>query len=214
MSLKRLLPLSGIVFVVLIAVAAPVLGSGSPESDASAATVMSYYDEHMVKQIVAAFLFAAAVPFLVLFAVTVSTAPADSDTRAQEIWPRVLLVGTALAGAAVLVVALAVFSLADGADNNVSPAALQAINVLGGDSWILFNSGLGVMMLGAAGCLIPRTRLDRWLGWTALVLGIALFVPFADFVAMLAAGLWIVVRGVTLLGERRERGYEVAPRMA
>jgi hypothetical protein len=203
-------------FVVLIALAAPVLGSGSPESDASASAVASYYDAHEVKQIVAAFLFAAAVPFLVLFGVSLAAAASEAETYAQRIWPRVLLVGTALAGAAVLVVALAVFAMADGASNDVAPSALQAINVLGSDAWILFNSGLGVLMLGAAGCHLAGagTRLDRSLGWIALVLGIALFIPFADFVAMLATGLWIIVRGLTLSGEGRERGFEVAPRMA
>src|SRR5204862_5406733 len=138
----------------LVAVAAPVLGSGSPDSGDSAATVFSYYDAHGTKQFLAAFLFAASVPFLVLFGVSVATAAARPDAP-RSVWPRVLLVGIALAGAAVLVVALAVFALADGADNNAAPAALQAINLLGSDSWIVFNSGLGVMMLGAAGCLLP-----------------------------------------------------------
>ena len=78
----------------------------------------------------------------------------------------------------------------------------------------MFNSGFGVMMIGAAGCLLPRTGLDRWLGWAALVLGIALFIPFADFIALLATGLWIVVRSVTLYREHGRRGYSLAARTA
>ena len=50
------------------------------------------------------------------------------------------------------------------------------------------------MMLGAAGSLIPRG--SRALGWSALVLGIALFIPFADFVALLLTGIWIIVTSI------------------
>jgi hypothetical protein len=74
------------------------------------------------------------------------------------------------------------------------------------------------MMLGAGGSLLartrPRTRLYRWLGWAALVLGIALFIPFVDFVALLLSGVWIIVTSVMLFRERAEAQYAVAPRMA
>ena len=63
-------------------------------------------------------------------------------------------------------------------------------------------------MLGAAGCLIPSRGAHRWLGWAALVLGIALFFPIADFFAALLAAIWIVVASVVLArgtGRRRQR---------
>ena len=54
------------------------------------------------------------------------------------------------------------------------------------------------MMLGAAGLLLTETVLPRWLGWLALVLGVALFIPFADFIALIIALLWIIVVSVML----------------
>ena len=36
----------------------------------------------------------------------------------------------------------------------------------------------------------------RRLGWIALALGVALFIPFADFVALLALLVWILVAGL------------------
>src|SRR6266576_1207753 len=71
-----------------------------------------------------------------------------------------------------------------------------------------------LMMLGAGGSLLARTRLYRWLGWAALALGIALFIPFVDFVALLLSGVWILVTSVTLFSERAEAQYAAAPRMA
>lgn len=51
----------------------------------------------------------------------------------------------------------------------------------------------------------------RWLGWMALVLGIALFVPFADFFAMMATGIWIVVVSIALARGEVETQYAAAP---
>jgi hypothetical protein len=89
------------------------------------------------------------------------------------------------------------FALADGGNQRISPTALQALNSLDGNTWMAFIPGLGVMMLGAAGALLSA-GVHRWLGWTALVLGVVLFIPIAGFIAMLAALLWIAVTGVML----------------
>jgi hypothetical protein len=99
-----------------------------------------------------------------------------------------------------LVAALVHFALADAADNEASADAVQALNAVDSNTWIAFNAGFGVMMLGAAGCMIPRVLagLPAWLGWTALVLGIALFIPFADFIALILTLLWIIVVSVML----------------
>ena len=70
------------------------------------------------------------------------------------------------------------------------------------------TSGLGVLMLGAAGLMLSSA--SRWLGWTALVLACALFIPFADFFAMMATGIWIVVVSVALARAKTEPAYAVA----
>jgi hypothetical protein len=63
------------------------------------------------------------------------------------------------------------------------------------------------MMLGAAGVLLSAGVL-RSLGWTALVLGIVLFVPIAGFFAMFLTAVWIVFTGIAL-ARRAERPYGV-----
>jgi hypothetical protein len=66
------------------------------------------------------------------------------------------------------------------------------------------------MLLGAAGLLLSAGVL-RWLGWIALVLGISPFIPFADFFALLATFLWIVVAGIALAREPAGDRHAVAP---
>ena len=199
MGVRRLLPLSGIVFVVLLLVAVVGLGGNTPESDASAAKVAAFYGDQSGRQFFAAFVLAATAPFLVFFASALAACVRlDGGHRHRPIWERVVTAGAAITAAAAVIAALIHFALADGADQNVSPIALQALNVLDANVWLPFNSGLGVMMLGAAGLLLTETVLPRWLGWLALLAGVALFIPFADFIALIVALLWIILVSVML----------------
>ena len=199
MDVRRLLPLSGIVFVALIVIAVVGLGGSTPESDAGAAEVSDFYGDEVVRQGIAAFVLAASAPFLVFFASALAAhLGLGVGHEHRPIWERVVLAGSAITAAAAVVAALIHFALADGADNNVSPEALQALNVLDGNVWLPFNSGLGVMLLGAAGLLLTETRLPTWLGWVALLLGVALFIPYVDFFALVIGLLWIIVTSVLL----------------
>ena len=212
MRVTRLLPLSGIVFVVLVLLAIVAIGGNTPDSDASAAKVHDFYLDHDVQQALAAFVLAAAVPFLVLFGVALALAVWPSGDVRRPIWEVVLIAGAGLAAGAFLVAAFIHFALADGADV-LSAEASQTLNVLDGDSWVAFNGALGVMMLGAGGSLLP-TAVFRWLGWAALVLGVALFVPFADFFALLLTGIWIIVVSVLLYRGAGAAHRSAAPQAA
>jgi len=198
-DIRRLLPLSGIVFVVLVVVPVVVLGGDHPESDGTAAEVVEAYADDVVQQGLAAFLLAASAPFVVFFASALAARLGlDGGHQHRPIWERVVLAGSAITASAATIAALIHFALADGADQEVAPTALQALNVLDNNVWLPFNSGLGVMMLGAAGLLLTERALPRWMGWVALVLGIALFIPFADFFALVVALIWIIVASVML----------------
>ncbi len=198
MDIRRLLPLSGIVFVALMVVAVVVLGGDTPGSDDSGAEVSAFYADEMVQQGIASFVLAAAAPFIVFFASALAAHLGLGSHQQRPVWERVVLAGSAVTASATVVAALIHFALADGADNDASPEALQALNVIDANVWLPFNSGLGVMMLGAAGLLLTERVLARWLGWVALLLGIALFVPWADFFALVLTLLWVIATSVML----------------
>jgi hypothetical protein len=202
----RLLPLSGVAFVILTVLAIAGLGGDTPDSEASAAKVASFYNAHDSRQMATAFVVAAAVPFLVFFGVSLAVALWPREAGGRPVWQLVLAGGSLLAAGAFLLAAFVTFALADGA-GQLAATTLQGLNVLDANTWIAFNSALGVMMLGAAGSLIPRA--SRVLGWTALVLGVALFIPFADFFALLLTGIWIIVTSVLLF--RRGPAFAYGP---
>lgn len=184
---SRFLPLSGIAFVVLV-VLTLIVGGETPASGASVEEVARFYEDDLARQFASTFVLAAAAPFIVLFGVALAGA-------SNSVAARVLRAGAILVAATVLVSAFLHMALVDGADHRISPTALQALNALDGNTWIAMTSGLGVLMLGAAGHLVSTGA--RRLGWPALVLAVALFIPFADFIAMLLTAIWIVLASVT-----------------
>jgi hypothetical protein len=207
---QKLFLLSGILFVALVAVAIVGVGGSTPGTDASAEKLASFYDDNAVRQGIAAFLIAASVPFLVFFGVGLAASAGSRETGGSTAWGYVLLAGTILAAGSALIVAFTHFALASGGDEDISGTALQALNALDGNNWMVFNPALGVMMLGAAGVLLSAAA-QRWLGWIALVLGVGLFIPFADFFALLATLVWIVVTSVVRAREAPSPAYVAAP---
>lgn len=197
MGLNRWLPLSGVVSVALIIISVVGLGGSTPDEGASAAKVQSFYGDGPARQYVATFILAAAAPFIVAFAVLLATTYWPTDPR-RPIWELILAGGGVLFAAAILGTAFIHFALTAAGDKGVSGDAIRALNILDADAWTLFNPALGVMMLGAAGVLLSHAMSQRWVGWSALVLGIALFIPFADFFALLLSLVWVLVESVVL----------------
>ena len=117
MEVRRLLPLSGIVSVVLLVMDIVALGGDTPESKASAAELSAFYGDENVRQGIAAFLLAATAPFLVLFASALAAHLGLGGHQQRPVWERVVLAGAAITAAATVVAALIHFALADGADN-------------------------------------------------------------------------------------------------
>jgi hypothetical protein len=212
MTLRRLLPLSGIVFVALIALGV-MLGGSTPASTAAGSKVASYYDSHQARMVIVSFVLATAGFFIVVFASTLGRSLSPAEGHVEQIWDRVLLGGGIVFATAAGVVGAINFALADN-PTKISGSALQSLNLFVNDTWVLWNAALGIFMLGAAGAWLTSARGRRWVGWIALVLGVALFIPFADFFALLASGLWIIGTSIALFRESPHPAYAAAPSAA
>jgi hypothetical protein len=203
----RIVRLSGLAFVAVV-VASLLAGGSTPDSGASASELASFYDGGW-RQGISAMLLAATVPFLVLFAASIVSFVAAGREADAGVSGYLLVGGSVLAGAGIALAATVHFALADGGDQ-ITPTAPHALNALDGNTWLAFNTGFGVMMIGAAGCLGRQTGFQLALGRIALVLGVLLFFPFVDFLALLVTLLWIVVTSVVIYQANRETSRSVA----
>ena len=208
--MRRLFQLSGILFVVILVAAIVGVGDGTPGAGASGEQLAAFYSGNDVRQVVGTFLLAAAAPFVLLFGIGLMTTVGRGTQDTLSLWSWILLAGTILVASSILVTAFVHFALANGGDEEISPTALEALNSLDANTWMMFNPAFGVMMLGAAGVLLASGGY-RLLGWIALVLGIGAFVPFADFFALLGALGWIVVTSIVLARGRTADAAVVTP---
>jgi hypothetical protein len=199
MKSPRFAPLTGIVFVVLLIIGFGVLGGDTPDSDAGAPKIISYYNDHQGKEIAAGVLVVLAVVFLALFVVALRDYLRGDGGGVGGFWSTVLLVGGAASVAGLFGAVGVHAALIDGADQHIAPAAMVALNSLDNWDFFWFVTPLAVLMLGAAGAILKGgAALPKWLGWVAVVLFIGYFAGPFGFLAFLLTGIWIIIVSVMM----------------
>jgi hypothetical protein len=188
-------PWTGIVAVVLFVIAF-IVGGETPDFDASSKDILSYYDDQTA-QVVTSILLLYGSIFLVFFAATLRSALRDADALSGLVF-----IGGTLMGLALAIFAGLNFTLTDLANSDhldrIDPGGLQSLNALNSDFFFPLVIGTAVFLISAALAIFRSGALPRWMGWVALVLGIAAVTP-AGFFAFIASGLWMVVASVLLL---------------
>jgi hypothetical protein len=208
--IRALLPLSGIAFVVLTVIGLFVAGS-SPSPDASADEVVSFYSDNENRARTGVWFFAFGMPFLLLFVSSLAGTQRPEGQGSRVVWRRLLLAGAAIMSAMFGVAITTQLALADSStETQIAPEVMQALNVIASYVVYALLPATGTMMLGAAGWLLGRERVQGWLGWAALVLGVGLFVPFIGVLALILSLVWIIVASITLF-RARAAGPMLAP---
>jgi hypothetical protein len=182
--LVRIAPLAGVVFAVL-----EVAGNGSigtfPDEKTPVAKLTAFYSAHHAGVERGGVILYWAALCLGLFAVTVW-----ARIRRSAVHP--LVAGAALLGATLAVAgtfdAARTYSTlgATGAGPTIAPAALQALHVQGaGGSPITGDGGLAIFLLAISAAGIAGRTFPRWLGWTALPLGLLQLTPIGFYADLL-----------------------------
>jgi hypothetical protein len=196
--LSRFAPLTGVLFAVL-AVVAIVTGGESPGTDEPPAKIVAYYVTHRSEVKTSALLFALAFLILVLFAASLRSYL--RRTPAAEGLSALVLAGAVLIAAGALISSGVEFGLANEI-HHLGPEAVQTLNFITEEVAFLPVVGGAFLLAFASGLAILRgARLPKWLGWVAIVLGIAALVPPAAFPSLLGFAIWSAI--VSILIYRR-----------
>lgn len=192
----RVLALAGPVFAVVFGAAVFTM-SETPAEDASAQEVLTYSADHQGELMVQAFLGPALAALLVIF-FSALRAAARERVVAPGAGPTVMVAGAVLWASGLLLGSTLALGLA-GAGDNEQAAVAETLNVLGAVSWIPFIAGIGVTLIGAGMTTLRTRMLPRWLGWVALVVGVASLAGPGGFLGFFVGPLWMLVAGVVLL---------------
>lgn len=209
--LRRLLPLSGVLFAAVLATGL-ALTSGEPDNSATKTDIYAYWHSHHGVQLISSLIL---IPFGMLFllAFTAELRRALRSGEAGEaFYSPIALAGgiTAAVGLGVtgsLCAAVATAAHHGEVDATYTLAQLQSYD------WVPWMAGFGVLLL-ASGVGGLRTRaLPRSIAIAGLVLGLACLTP-VGFFALFALPLWILATSVALYraqGPARLRAQRVAP---
>jgi len=203
---SRLAPLTGVLFAVLAVAAAFSNSAESPEASASPAKVLAYYAGHRSEVETSAILFALAFLVVVLFAGALRSYL--RRTAAAEGLGALVLAG----GVMMSVGALVGTSIEYGVAHNLHSftlSELHTLNFLSDELFLPVIAGGFVFGVSAGIAILRGAALPKWLGWVAIVIGIAAIVPPVSFPALLAFLVWSLV--VSILMYMRTGTDEPAP---
>ena len=203
---ERFAPLTGVAFVVIVVIGFAIGGS-TPGAHASAFKAEDFYTKHHDKQMAAAFIVALAAAFLPFFASTLRRALDWSGGTGRL--ATASFGGGIIASGGFFLLSTIHVALADAA-GKTTPQVTQTLNVLDNNDFIPMSGGLGVFLIASGLAIVRYRALPAWLGWSGLILGIAIFTP-AGFFAFLLSGLWIVVTSLVLYASTPGSPAEPAP---
>jgi hypothetical protein len=195
MSTRTVGPLSGILCVALL-VAAVALAGATPATDDSHSEIVSYYADNSTSQGLGAVCLALSSVALLFFLGTLRQAlrAAGGDEGGLS---TVVLLGGVLVTVGMTIFAGLTFTLADAVDE-LSPAAVAALNALNSDMIFTLAAGMATFNLALGLAVVRHGGLPRSLGITALVLGVAGLTPLAFF-AFVLSGVVVIWASVALL---------------
>jgi hypothetical protein len=194
MNTKVIGPLTGIVFVLLVAVAFIVSGE-TPSTDDSRQEIVSFYLDNDSEQAAAAAILALATVAFLFFLGSLRNALRAAPGDEGGLSTVTLLGGLMIAVGASIFAGIG-FTLGDAADE-LDESAIVTLNALNSDMFFTVAVGTAVFNLGLALAILRHGALPRALGWVALVVGIVGLTPLGFF-AFLATGIVVIWASVVL----------------
>jgi hypothetical protein len=195
-----LAPLTGALAVVACVGSAVIVGETPDATEESGQQVVEFYVDNKDQVMGGSFLFGLGGLLFMFFGGWLRRLLRDAEG------PNGILSAVAFGGTVVFAVGVGVsatlgFALADTADD-IDPVALEALNALQWNYFIPFAIGLSAVLVSSGLSIIRHGALPAWLGWVALIIGIAAYTP-AGFFAAILGGLWILVVSIMCAIQRR-----------
>ena len=206
-QLARLVPLSGIAFVVTMIGVIALEGDELPEG-AAAQEVLDHWAARSDTRLVLTTLAALAVLFLVVFVACLRGALRAREHA--EASASAVAFGGGLIAAGGLALSGMVGLSASRAGGEGTLDAVVPLDHLAQSTWVPVTVGLAVMMLAAGVGGLLSGALPKAAAWPAVLLGLMLLTP-AGVIGFLLSPLWIIAVSVILFRRARSYAYDPVP---
>jgi len=197
-----LVPLTGVVFLLVVIVGFMVNGEPPDPKDDSAQKIVDFYVDNKSSLMAGTYLEGLAAALLVFFGAhlreVLRVAAGGKDFLSTAAFAGLLLiaVGFAVDGTINL-------TLAETAED-IDPAGVQALTALWHNDFVPFAVGSVVFLVAMGISVLQHGALPKWIGWIAILLAVIGFTPLG-FVAFIGSGILIAIIGVVLAIRGRAR---------
>jgi hypothetical protein len=189
-----LVPLTGVVFIVVVIVAF-ALGGEPPEAKEGGQKIIDHYADNKDSIQISAALATLAGALLIFFFGYLRKVLRAAEGE-NGMLSLIAFIGAAIVATGIAIDSTIAFALADAADD-IEPAAAQAVETIWDNDFLPLALGSTVMLLATGISVVRHGALPKWLGWIAILLGVVSLTP-AGFVGFLGAGVWILIASVIL----------------
>ena len=190
-----LVPLTGVVFLVVVIVGLMISGEPPDPADDSAREIVDFYVDNKSSLMAGTYLEGLAAALLVFFGAhlreVLRVAAGGKDFLSTAAFAGLLLiaVGFTVDGSINL-------ALAETAED-IEPAGVQALTALYHNDFVPFAVGSVVFLVAMGISVLQHGALPKWIGWIAILLAVIGLTPIG-FVAFIGSGILIAIIGVVL----------------
>ena len=193
-TIARLVPLSGIAFVLAMVGVIAMEGDELPDG-ATSQQVLAHWADRSDSRLILTTLAALAVTFFIVF--TASLRGALRSREPAEASASAVAFGGGVVAACGLAVSAMVSLSAARAGGDGTAEAVVPLDHLAQSTWVPVTAGLAVLMLAAGVGGIYSGALPKAVAWAAIILGLLLLTP-AGVIGFMLSPLWIIAVSVIL----------------
>jgi hypothetical protein len=200
-SREWLVPLTGIAFIVLLAVSLIVQGSPKGADDGPAAVAKWYLDNKDAAEI-SSFIGVVGAALLIFFGAYLRKVLEDAEGPGSML-PILALIGVTIVAIGGAIDGMLLFAAAEAADDIPAPE-IQTIQAIWDNDFLPFFLGVLVFLWSVGLSVLRSGVLPKWLGWFAIVFGVISLAGPIGFIGALGAAVWIIIASIMLSMRARQ----------
>jgi hypothetical protein len=189
-----LVPLTGVLFVVLLIVSFAVAGE-PPDADEEVAEIVQHYVDNDVEIWISTGIGAVAMLSLLFFGAYLRRFFSAAEGPGGMLSALVLTATAIMAVGAAIDMTIQV-ALVESAED-IDPAAVQSLQALWDNDFVPIALGILLLFVSVGLSILKYGALPKWLGWIAIVLAIVSLTP-VGFVGFPLGGIWLIVLSIML----------------
>jgi hypothetical protein len=198
--LSRWMGFLGLAILVLLGVGIGALGGNQPNENASGASVVNYFNTHQAREWASVYVVGLGLALMVLYAshlrgVLRGHGSQTALSNAAFAGGILFVAGGVAIGSSIVVLTLAA--------HNHQIAIAKTFNFYMQNGELGFLFGAAVFALASGLAILTGSSLPKWLGWLAIVVGIACIAGPISFIGFIALGVWLPIAGFVVASRAR-----------